>query len=119
MLRAGKWKVTLDRTWEKRWVCASVGRGEKKSWATIEYSPCHSKLTGLTAIRKLLSGSPPPLTQVSDLELPAIQECWPQQFPVAYHHRGCPCPGLLALWRGYTPVEQHQTPPAHEKRPAA
>ena len=50
--------------------------------------------------------------------LPAIREDWPQQLPEAYHCRGCPCTGLLAHWRGYTPVEQHQTPPAPEKRPA-
>ena len=25
MLRAGKWKATSEGTWEKSWVCASVG----------------------------------------------------------------------------------------------
>ena len=30
-----------------------MGRGEKKGWAPIEYSPHHSELTGLPAIRKL------------------------------------------------------------------
>ena len=54
---------------------------------------------------------PPPMLSL-DLGLPAIQEGWPQQLPEAYHHRGCPCTGLLALWRGYTSTEQHQTPPA-------
>jgi len=54
-----------------------------------------------------------------NLGLPAMQGCWPQQLPEAYNHRGCPCTGLLALWRGYTSTEKHQTPPAPEKKPAA
>jgi len=62
---------------------------------------------------------PPPPTLSPNLGLPAIQEGWPQQLPEAYHCRGCPCTGLLALWRGYTSAEQHQTPPTPEKRPAA
>ena len=43
-----------------------------------------------------------------DLGQPAIQEGWSQQLPEAYHHRGCPCTGLLALWRGCTSAEQHR-----------
>ena len=94
-------------------------------WVPIEFSPCHSKLTGPLASRKLcfpVHSLPPPLpppTLSLNLGLPAIQEGWPQQLPEAYHRRGSPCTGLLALWRGYTSTEQHQTPPAPEKRPAA
>ena len=101
-----------------------LGRGEK-GWVPIKYSPCHSKLTSLLAIRKLcfpvhpLPPPPPHPMHLPDLGLPAIQEGWPQQLPEAYHLRGCPYTGLLALWRGYTSAEQHQTPPAPEKRPAA
>ena len=29
MLRAGKWKATSEGTWEKNWVCASVGEGKE------------------------------------------------------------------------------------------
>ena len=124
-LGAGKWKAASEGTWEKSLVCAHAGRGEKKGWVPIEYSPCHSKLTGPLASRKLcfpVHSVPPPLPPPmlsTDLGLPAIQEGWPQQLPEAYHHRGCPCTGLLALWRGYTSAEQHQTAPAPEKRPAA
>ena len=46
MLRAGKWKTTSEGTWEKNWVCASIGEGREEGWVPIEYSPCHSKLTG-------------------------------------------------------------------------
>ena len=58
MLRSGKWKATSEGTWEKSWICRRdkvpvLGRGEKKGWAPIEYSPCHSELTGPLAIRKL------------------------------------------------------------------
>ena len=94
-------------------------------WVPIEYSPHHSKLIGSLASRKLcfpvhpLPPLPPPPTLSPDLGLPAIQEGWPQQLPKAYHCRGCPCTGLLALWRGYTSAEQHQTAPASKKRPAA
>ena len=45
-LGAGKWKATSEGTWEKSLVCAMLGRGEKKGWVPIEYSPWHSKLTG-------------------------------------------------------------------------
>ena len=50
MLRAGKWKATSEGTWEKSWICRRdkvpvLGRGEKKGWATIKYSPCYSELT--------------------------------------------------------------------------
>ena len=30
MLRVGKWKATSERTWEKSWVCASVGEGREE-----------------------------------------------------------------------------------------
>ena len=95
-----------------------LGRGEKKGWVPIEYPPRHSKLTGPLASRKLcfpvhsLPPPPPPTMLSPNLGLPAIQEGWPQQLPEAYHRRGSPCTGLLALWRGYTSTEQHQTPPA-------
>ena len=121
----GKGKATSEGTWKKSLVCARAGRGEKKGWVPIEYPPRHSKLTGPLASRKLcfpvhrLPSLPPPPTLSPDLGLPAIQEGWPQQLPEAYHRRGCPCTGLLALWRGYTSAEQHQTAPAPEKRPAA
>ena len=29
MLRVGKWKATSEGTWEKSWVCASVGEGKR------------------------------------------------------------------------------------------
>ena len=54
-----------------------------------------------------------------DLGLPAIPEGWPHHLWEADHHRGFPCPGLPALWRGYTPVEQHPAPPAPWKRTRA
>jgi len=40
-------------------------------------------------------------------------------FAQADHRRGFACPGLLALWRGYTPAEEHPAPPAPGKRPTA
>ena len=91
---------------------ASFGVGREEGVGPIEYSPCDSELTGPPAIRKLcfpvIPPPPPPPTHLWDLGLPAVLEGWPQQFPEAYHHRGFPCPGLLALWRGYTSSEQHQ-----------
>ena len=41
-----------------------------------------------------------------DLRPPAIQEGWPHHSQEADPLRGFPSPGLLALWRGYTPVKQ-------------
>ena len=58
-LRVGKWKATSEGTWEKSWVCASVGEG-RKGVAPIEYSSHHSELTGLPAIRKLCFPGHPP-----------------------------------------------------------
>ena len=57
-LRAGGWKATSEGSWEKSWICRRdkapvLGRGKEKGWATIEYSPHHSELTYLPAIRKL------------------------------------------------------------------
>ena len=64
-LRAGEWKVASEGTWEKSWICRRhkapvLGRGEEEGWATIEYSPCHSKLTCPPAIRKLCFPVHPP-----------------------------------------------------------
>ena len=69
----------------------------------------------------LLSASPLPLPHacVPDLRMPAILEGWPHHLWESDHHRGFPCPGLPALWRGYTPKEQHPVPPAPWKRSAA
>ena len=58
MLRAGKWKAISEGTWEKSWIFRKdlvpvLQRGEQKGWAPIEYSPCHSELTGPPAIRNL------------------------------------------------------------------
>ena len=46
-LGVGKWKTASEGTWEKSLVAPMLGRGEKKGWVPIEYSPRHSKLTGL------------------------------------------------------------------------
>ena len=124
-LRAGKWKATSERTWEKSQVCDSAGEGREEGVGPHRILPTHSKHTSQIPIRKLCFPvhplpPPPPRTMHSpDLGLPAIWEGWPQQFPEAYHCRGCLFPGLLALWRGYTPTEQHQTLPAPKKRSAA
>ena len=50
--------VKPHQRWEKSWICRRdkvpvLGRGEEDGWATIEYSPHHSELTCLPAIRKL------------------------------------------------------------------
>ena len=125
MLRAGKWKATSEGTWEKSLVCAHAGEGREEGVGPHRILPTPQQAYWPLAIRKLcfpVHPLPPPLPppmHLWDLGLPAILEGWPQQLPEAYHLRGCPCPGLLALWRGYTPVEQHQTPPAPKKTPAA
>ena len=54
-----------------------------------------------------------------DLRQPDIPEGCPHHLREADHHRGFPCPGLSAPWRGYTPIEQHLTPQAPWKRTAA
>ena len=51
-------------------------------------------------------------TCVPDLRPPAILEGWHHHLQEADHLRGFPCPGLPALWRGYTPTEQHPALPA-------
>ena len=114
----GKWNATSEGTWEKSLVCASAGEGRKEGVSPHRIPPMPQQAYGPTSYWKavLPSVSPPPTPTTSyaltDLGLPAIQEGWPQQLPEAYHRRGCPCTGLLALWRGYTSTEQHQTPPA-------
>ena len=125
ILGAEKWKATSGGTWEKSQVCDSAGEGREEGVGPHRILPTHSKHTSQIPIRKLCFPvhplpPPPPRTMHSpDLGLPAIWEGWPQQFPEAYHRGGCPCPGLLALWRSYTPEEQHQTLAAPGKRPAA
>ena len=71
------------------------------------------------AVLPSASPLPLPLEHVPDLGLPAILEGRPHHLWEANHHRGFPCPGLPALWRGYTPTEQHPEMPAPWKRPAA
>ena len=56
MLRAGEWKATSKGTWEKSWICRidkapDLGRVEEEVWADIEYTPHHSEVTCLPAIR--------------------------------------------------------------------
>ena len=114
----GRGKPHQREPGRRAWSAPVLGSGEKKGWVPIEYPPHHSKLTGPLTSRKLclpvhpLPPPPPPPTLSRDLGLPAIREGWPQKLPEAYHCRGCPCTGLLALWRGYTSTEKHQTPPA-------
>ena len=60
MLRAEKWKATSEGTWEKSWVCVNVGEGREEGVGPKEHSPCHSKLTGPLAIRKLCFPVHPP-----------------------------------------------------------
>ena len=57
-LRAGEWKATSEGTWQNSWICKRdkapvLGMGEEEGWAATEYSPHHSELTCLPAIRKL------------------------------------------------------------------
>ena len=64
-LRAGEWKATSEGTWKKSWICwrdkaPVLGRVEEKGWAAIEYSPHHSELMCLSAIRKLCFPVHPP-----------------------------------------------------------
>ena len=105
MLRVGKWKATSKGTWEKSWVCTRVGEGRKGGAGPHRTIPMPQRAYWPASYQKAVLPSespPPPFTHVPDLGLPAIQEGWPQQLLEAYHHRSCPCPGLLALWRGYT-----------------
>ena len=39
MLRAGKWKTTSEGTWEKSWVCASVGEGREEGVGSHRIPP--------------------------------------------------------------------------------
>ena len=124
-LGAGKWKATSEGTWEKSLVCARAGEGREEGVGPHRILPTPQQAYWPASCQNtvLPSASPPPTPAtpyaLTDLGLPAIQEGWPQQLPEAYHRRGCPCTGLLALWRGYTSAEQHQTAPAPEKRPSA
>ena len=125
MLRAGGWKATSEETWEKSWICRRdkapvLGRGEEERWATIEYSPHHSELTCPPLSESCASQFVPhPLLcgRSPDLRLPAIPEGWPHHLQETDHCRGYPCLGLPALWRCYTPAEQHPAPSAPGKRP--
>ena len=105
-LRAGMWKATSEQTWEKSWDCTSVVEG-REGVGPHRILPMTQRDYWPASYQKavLQSASPPlpPLTHAMDLGLPATSESWPQQLPEAYHHRGCCCPGLLALWRDYTP----------------
>ena len=124
MLRVGKWKTTSEGTWEKSRVYTSTGEG-REGVGPHRILPTPQRAYQPTSYQKavLPSASPPPAPttplNLPDPGLPAIWEGWPQQLLEAYHCRGCPCPGLLALWRGCTPAEQHQTLPAPKKRPGA
>ena len=119
MLRAGEWKAATEGTWEKSWTCTRnkapvLERGEEKGQATIEYSLHPSEYTCPPASRQQFFpvhlSSPTP--HVPDLRPPAIPEGWPHHSQEAKHLRGFPCPGLPALWRGYTAVEKCPAQPA-------
>ena len=127
MLRAGEWKATAKGTWGKSWThrrdkAAVLGRGEEEGRATIEHSLSHSECSGPPASREqcfLVHPPSPYSTRAPDLRPPAIPEGWPHHLREADYLRAFPHPGLLALWRGYTPMEQCPALPAPWKSPAA
>ena len=85
-----------------------LGRGEE-GWATIEYSLCPSERTCPPASKEQCFPvhPPSPTLHAPDLRPPAILEDWPHQSWEANHLPGFLQPGLPALWKGYTPMDQH------------
>ena len=85
-----------------------LGRGEEGK-ASIEFSLCPSERTCPPASKEqCFPGHPPsPTLHAPDLRPPAILEDWPHQSWEANHLPGFLQPGLPALWKGYTPMDQH------------
>ena len=60
-LRAGKWKVTSEGTWEKSWVCASVGEGREEGVETHRIFTTPQQAHWPTSYQKAVLASSSPL----------------------------------------------------------
>ena len=92
---------------------ANVWEGIEEGVGQHRILPTPQRIHWPTSYQKAVLPSaltPLPLTHMPDLGLPVIPEGWSQQLLEAYHCKCFTCPSRLALWRGYTPMEQHKSP---------